>query len=62
MDLMEGIAATATSLSAAQLQESYSIAVSKKAMDTQEMAAQSMLEMLAQQPTPAKGTYIDIYA
>ncbi|MCC2258708.1 YjfB family protein [Intestinimonas aquisgranensis] len=62
MDLMEGIAATATSLSAAQLQESYSIAVSKKAMDTQEMAAQSMLEMLAQQPTPAKGTYIDTYA
>ena len=62
MDLMEGIAATATSLSAAQLQESYSIAVSKKAMDTQEMAAQSMLEMLVQQPTPAKGTYIDTYA
>ena len=62
MDLMEGIAATATSLSAAQLQESYAIAVSKKAMDTQEMAAQSMLEMLAQQPTPAKGTYIDTYA
>lgn len=62
MDLMEGITATATSLSAAQLQESYSIAVSKKAMDTQEMAAQSMLEMLAQQPTPAKGTYIDTYA
>ena len=62
MDLMEGSAATATSLSAAQLQESYSIAVSKKAMDTQEMAAQSMLEMLAQQPTPAKGTYIDTYA
>ena len=62
MALMEGIAAAATSLSAAQLQESYSIAVSKKAMDTQEMAAQSMLEMLAQQPTPAKGTYIDTYA
>lgn len=62
MDLMEGIAATATSLSAAQFQESYSIAVSKKAMDTQELAAQSMLEMLAQQPTPAKGTYIDTYA
>lgn len=62
MDLMQGIAATATSLSAAQLQESYSIAVSKKAMDTQELAAQSMLEMLAQQPAPAKGTYIDTYA
>lgn len=62
MDLMEGIAATATSLSAAQFQQSYSLAVSKKAMDTQEMAAQSMLEMLAQQPTPAKGAYIDTYA
>ena len=62
MDLMQGIAATATSLSAAQLQESYSIAVSKKAIDTQELAAQSMLEMLAQQPAPAKGTYIDTYA
>lgn len=62
MDLMEGIAATATNLSAAQFQESYSIAVSKKAMDTQELASQSMLEMLAQQPTPAKGTYIDTYA
>lgn len=62
MDLMEGIAATATSLSAVQLQESYSMAVNKKAMDTQEMAAQSMLEMLAQQPTPAKGAYIDTYA
>lgn len=62
MDLMEGIAATATNLSAAQFQESYSIAVSKKAMDTQELAAQSMLEMLAQQPTPARGTYIDTYA
>ncbi len=62
MDLMQGIAATATSLSAAQFQESYSIAVSKKAMDTQELAAQSMLEMLAQQPAPAKGTYIDTYA
>lgn len=62
MDLMEGIAATATSLSAAQFQQSYSLAVSKKAMDTQEMAAQSMLEMLAQQPSPAKGAYIDTYA
>lgn len=62
MDLMEGVAATATSLSAARLQESYSMAVSRKAMDTQEMAAQSMLEMLAQQPAPAKGAYIDTYA
>ena len=62
MDMMSSIAATATSLSSAQLQQSYSLAVSKKAMDTQEMAAQAMIEMLAQQPVPAKGTYIDTYA
>ena len=62
MDMMSGIAATATSLSAAQTLQSYSLAVSKKAMDTQEMAAQAMLEMLGQQPVPAKGTYIDTYA
>ena len=53
MDLMEGIAATATSLSAAQLQESYSIAVSKKAMDTQEMAAQSVSYTHLTLPTKA---------
>ena len=41
MDMMSGIAATATSLSAAQTLQSYSLAVSKKAMDTQEMAAQA---------------------
>lgn len=64
MDMMQSIAASATALSAAQFQQSYSLAVSKKAMDTQEMAAQSMIEMLAQQPTPAPaaGTYIDTYA
>ena len=59
MDMMSGIAATATSLSAAQLQQNYSLAVTKKAMDTQEMQAQAMLEMMAQ---PMKGTYIDTYA
>ena len=62
MGMMEGISATATSLSAAQLQQSYSISVAKKAMDTQETAAQAMLDMLAQQPVPAKGAYIDTYA
>lgn len=62
MGMMDGIAATATSLSAVQLQQSYSISVAKKVMDTQEMAAQAMLDMMAQQPMPAKGTYIDTYA
>ena len=62
MNMMDGIAATAVSLSSAQLQQSYSLAVSKKAMDVQELAAQSLMEMLPQQPMPAKGLYIDTYA
>lgn len=62
MDMVDSIAATATSLSAAQFQQDYSIAVTKKAMDTQELAAQALEQMLAQLPAPAKGTYIDTYA
>lgn len=62
MDMMSSIASAATGLSNAQLMQSYSIAVSKKAMDTQEMAAQAILEMMGQQPMPAKGAYIDTYA
>lgn len=64
MDMMASMAATATSLSAAQFQQSYSIAVTKKAMDTQEIQAQAMLEMLNQAPVqaPVQGSYIDVYA
>lgn len=64
MDMMSSIAAGATSLSAAQFQQSYSLAVTKKAMDTQELQAQAVLEMLNQAPiqAPAQGSYIDVYA
>ena len=64
MDMMSSIAAGAASLSAAQLQQNYSLAVTKKAMDTQEFQAQAMLEMLSQAPgqVPAQGSYIDVYA
>ncbi len=60
MSMVDSIAATATSLSAAKLQQSYSLALTKKAMDTQETAAQQLLNMLPQQPS--MGTYIDTYA
>ena len=60
MDMMSGIAATAMSLSAAKLSVDYSTAVTKKAMETQEAAAQQLLEMLPQQPP--LGKYIDTYA
>ncbi len=60
MDMMNSIAAQAMSMKAAQFQQSYSIAVTKKAMDSQEMATQELLSMLPD--APAKGQYIDVYA
>lgn len=61
MDFMNSIAATATSLSAAKFQQSYAISVVKKAMSSQELAAEEMLEMLPKTPTEP-GTHIDVYA
>ncbi len=60
VDMMNGIAATAMSLSAAKLSVDYSTAVTKKAMDSQEAAVQQLLEMLPEQPP--MGKYIDTYA
>lgn len=60
MDMMTGIAAQATSMNAAQFAQQYAIGVTKKAMETQEMAAQELLEMLPQQPP--MGQYIDVTA
>lgn len=51
MNMMDGIAATASSLASAQLQQSYTLAVSKKAMESQELAVQELLQMLP--PSPA---------
>ncbi len=60
--MMDSIAAMATNLSSAQLAVNYSTAVTKKVMDTQKLAAQELLEMMPEQPAPAKGQYIDVYA
>ena len=58
--MMDAIAATATQMKAAQTATQYSLAVTKKVMDTQELAAQELLNMLP--PTPGVGQYIDTYA
>jgi len=62
MGMMDGIAAQAMSMNSAEIAQNYSIAVAKKTMDTQELAAQELLEMLPQTPAVAKGQYIDVYA
>lgn len=58
--MMESIAGMAMDMQAAQFATNYSMAVTKKMMDTQELAAQEMLTMLP--PTPGKGEFIDVYA
>lgn len=64
--MMESIASMATSMKAAGFANNYSIAVQKKMMDTQELAAQEVLEMLPDvqqmQMAVPKGQYIDVYA
>lgn len=58
--MMESIASAAMDMSAAQFSVEYSMAVTKKVMDTQEMAAQELLQMLP--PPESLGQYIDTYA
>ena len=62
MDMMSSIASMATSMKAASFANDYSLAVTKKVMDSQEMAAQEILEMLPDVTAMAKGQYIDTYA
>ncbi len=58
--MMDAIASAAMDMSAAQFSVNYSMAVTKKVMDTQEMAAQELLDMLPS--APPLGKYIDTYA
>ena len=60
--MMESIASMAMGMSAASFAANYSVAVTKKMMDTQELAGQELTKMLQAVPTPAKGQYIDVYA
>ncbi len=58
MDLMAGIASAATAMSTMEFQQNYTISVAKKAMESQELAAQELLRMLP----PGDGKYLDVYA
>lgn len=58
--MMESIAGMAMDMSAAQFATNYSLSVTKKMMDSQELAAQELLKMLP--PSPGVGQYIDTYA
>ena len=60
--MMESIASMAMGMSAASFATNYSMAVTKKMMDTQELAGQELMKMLEAVPAPAKGQYIDVYA
>ena len=60
--MMESIAGMAMGMSAASFATNYSLAVTKKMMDTQELAGQELMKMLEAVPTPAKGDFIDVYA
>lgn len=52
-----GIASASMSISQIQVQQSVSLSVAKKAMDSQEAQATALLEML-----PESGHIIDVYA
>ena len=60
--MMESIASMAMGMSAVSFATNYSLSVTKKMMDSQELAGQELAKMLEAVPTPAKGQYIDVYA
>lgn len=60
IDMMESIAQASMGLSAAQFSVEYSTSVTKMAMDTQELAADTIAKMMP--PSPGMGKYIDTYA
>lgn len=63
MDLMGSVASTAMAMQSLQFQQSYAISVTKKVMDTQELAGQELLKMLPQQPAQPVGVsrHLDVY-
>lgn len=61
MDFMNDIAAMSITMNTARLQQSASIAVAEKAMDSQDLALETMQEMMPQM-MPVKGHLIDTYA
>ena len=62
--MMNSIASMAMDMSAASFATEYSLAVTKKMMDTQELAGQELVNMLPDLAAmaPPKGDFIDVYA
>ena len=60
MSMMSDIAGLSVSMHAAELQQSVSISIAKKSMDSAELAAQELLQMLP--PPPGVGEHINTYA
>lgn len=58
--MMNSIASAAMDMSAAEFSVQYSTAMQRKVMDTMEMAAEELLDMLPD--APPMGQYIDTYA
>jgi hypothetical protein len=60
--MMEEIAGLSMDLASVQMAVSYSVAVTEKVMDTQELAGQELERMLQAAPTPGVGDHVDVYA
>jgi hypothetical protein len=60
--MIDSIAEAAMDISATQMSVDYSMAVTKKVMDTQDLAGQEMDRMLQYINTPVVGSYIDVHA
>ena len=60
MSMMSDIAGLSVSMHAAELQQSVSISIAKKSMDSAELAAQELLQMLP--PQPGVGEHINTSA
>ena len=59
MELSNDIAALSMSMKTEQFMQDYSVSLTKKVMDTQELELQAIEQMM---PTIPKGEFIDVYA
>ena len=60
--MMESIAVMDMQMSAASFATNYSLAVTKKMMDSQELAGHEIEKMLEAVPNPSMGDFFDVYA
>ena len=61
MDLMNDIAQLSMQMKAADFAQNYSISVMKKVMETPEMSAELISDMMPAAAMAPKGQYIDVF-